>query len=721
MDWGSWRSRLRARGAACRGRWKAIRGRITRRRVVLVLVAAGTLATTLIVVEALVRGHLVSPEDRVPTGLYTRSVAWNGDPRSATLIGSVVGAPAEFRVPVALDEMPDQLIDAVLAIEDKRFRDHGGIDPRRIIGALVANLRAGGIAEGGSTITQQLAKNLFLSAHRSPLRKLREAALALVLESRYSKAQILEAYLNEIYLGQDQGLAIHGVGAAAHYYFGKAVSELSLAESATLAGMIHSPNRLAPTRHPADATARRDLVIALMQDQGRIDADEARRAANDRVHSRPHPSRRLDARYFRDALGAEVARDLPTRGAAVYTTLDAALQQAAERAIASGLASLGQSDAQAALVAIDPRTGEVLAMVGGRDYGVSQFNRAVDAHRQPGSAFKPIVALAALERAGGGDAAPAFTLASHVADVPLSVPTREGPWQPANYDGDYRGEVTLREALEQSRNVPFARIGMAIGPDRIVATASRLGITSTLLPVPALALGSGEVTLLELVRAYGVFANAGELAATRMVLATRIGRGALRERDPSRLVRVADPAAAYLVTSALQGAVDHGTGAALQPYRFPGDVAGKTGTSNDWRDAWFVAYTPTLVVGVWVGHDDGTSLRRTGAQAALPIVARFLGDADLEHELFPEPEGVVEEWIATGQGGWLARCHQREVFLLGTQPEGQGCIHYGPDDWDFQIDVDREQFDDWRRTLQRGAESWLRQQIATRLQSLVDR
>ncbi|MEO8478803.1 MAG: PBP1A family penicillin-binding protein [Gemmatimonadota bacterium] len=721
MDWGTWKSHLRIRGEVWRARSAALRARCTRRRVVVGLLAAGTFATTLIVVEALVRGHLVPPEDRVPTGLYTRSVAWNGDAHSALLIGSVVGAPAEWRVPVALGEMPDHLIDAVLAIEDKRFRQHSGIDLRRIGGAMVANIRAGGIAEGGSTITQQLAKNLFLSAHRTPLRKLREAALALVLESRYPKAQILEAYLNEIYLGQDQGIALHGVGAAAHYYFGKDVSELSLAESATLAGMIHSPNRLAPTRHPADAAARRDLVIALMQDQGRIDDEAARHATQGRVRARPHPSRTLDARYFRDAVGTDVAQGLPDRGAAVYTTLDASLQLAAERAIAAGLASLGQAGAQGALVAIDPRTGDVLAMVGGRDYGASQFNRAVDAHRQPGSAFKPIVALAALERMGGGDTPPAFTLASHVADAPLSVPTREGTWRPANYDGDFRGDVTLREALEQSRNVPFARIGLAIGPERIVAAASRLGITSTLQPVPALALGSGEVTLLELVRAYGVFANAGELAASRMVLATRVGRGELRERDPAHISRVADPAAAYLVTSALEGAVDHGTGAALQSYRFAGAIAGKTGTSNDWRDAWFVAYTPTLVVGVWVGHDDGASLHRTGAQAALPIVARFLGEADLDDERFEEPEGIVEEWVGTGQGGWLSRCDQREVFLLGTEPEAQDCVHFDPDDWDLHIDVDREQLDDWKRTIRDGAESWLREQIAARLRSLVDR
>src|SRR5581483_1151269 len=423
---------------------------------------------------------------------------------AAVMIGSLDPALNEERVPVALRDMPRHLVDAVLAVEDQRFFQHHGLDPRRIAGAMFANVRARGIAEGGSTITQQLAKNLYLSASRTPIRKIREAALATALELRHSKQEILEAYLNEAYFGQDGPAAIRGVGAASRYYFGKSVRHVSLAEAALLAGMIRAPNRLAPTRHAEEARDRRDLVLALMAAQGRIDSATAARARRARIPTRAHPAAVIDARYFRDFVARDVARRIPPRGTAIYTTLDAALQRSAVRAVRDGLARIGRPAAQAALVAIDPRTGDVLAMVGGRNYDVSQYNRAAYALRQPGSAFKPLVALAALE--AGRDGKPAFTLASRVQDEPLSVPTPQGPWQPVDYDGTYRGEVTFREALEQSLNVPFARIGLAIGPERIVTTARRLGITSPLRAVPSIALGSNEVSLLELVRAYGVFA-----------------------------------------------------------------------------------------------------------------------------------------------------------------------------------------------------------------------
>jgi penicillin-binding protein 1B len=697
MTWAAWRERISS-GVG----WA--RARLTRRRVVLGTVALVGGSLLLIGVEALVRARLVSPEDRVPTGLYTRSVGWDGEEGQAALIGSVPGAPSEWREPVALDDIAPVLVDAVLAIEDKRFRDHPGIDITRIGGALLSNIRSGGIAEGGSTITQQLAKNLYLDARRTPLRKLREAALALVLEARYPKDQILEAYLNEIYLGQDNARAIHGVAAASRYYFGKSVGRLSLSEAATLAGMIHSPNRLAPSRHAAAARARRDVVLRSMAEQGLIDTDALDRALATRVVSRPHPLEVVDARYFEDAVRDRVPRRLPTRGAAVYTTLDAQVQRAADAAVRAGVARLGRG-VEAALVAIDPRSGDVLALVGGADYGQTQFNRATDARRQPGSAFKPIVALAALEREG--DEAPAYTLASTLVDEPLRVETATGAWQPANYDGSFRGAVTLRDALEQSLNVPFARIGLVLGPERIAATAHRMGIISPLAVVPSLALGSSEVSLLELVRAYGVLATEGDLAATRMVTGSRVGHGGLTAHDPVRRDRVADPAASYLVTSALEGAVREGTGAALNGGAFAGDIAGKTGTSNDWRDAWFIAYTPTLVVGVWVGHDDGASLHRTGAEAALPIVARFLSRLDLEGEEFPRPDGVVDQWVSGGETDWPAPCERRELFLEGTAPAGASCFRFDIDDQDIDIDLG----DDWRDLLRQRAMDWIRERI----------
>lgn len=646
-----------------------VRERVTKRRILRAVFAAGALGTIAVTGEAFIRGRLVSPDERAPSALYTRPVAWgDGDRAEPVAIGSVNGGLNERRDPVTLQGVPKHLVDAVLAVEDRRFYDHHGLDPRRIAGALVANVRAGGVSEGGSTITQQLAKNLFLSASRTPLRKVRDATLALALEARHSKQEILEAYLNEVYFGQDAGAAIHGVGAASRYYFGKPASRISLAESALLAGMIRSPNRLAPTRHPKEARARRDLVLGLMAQQQRIDSDAAARAKRARVSTRAYPARSIDARYFRDFVARSTARRVPARGSAVFTTLDGTLQRSAELAVSRGLGRLGRSGAQAAIVAIDPRTGDVLAMVGGRNYGTSQFNRATDARRQPGSAFKPLVALAALE--SNGDNAPAFTLASVVRDEPLSVQTPQGMWQPVDYDGSYRGEVTFREALEQSLNVPFARIGLTIGPDRIVSTARRLGITGPLHAVPSIALGSSEVTLLELVRAYGVLAAAGNLAETRTVLGRRDRGAAASEASAPSVTQVANPAATFLVTSALMGAVQRGTGRALGDEYFDGDIAGKTGTSNDWRDAWFVAYSPEIVVGAWVGHDDGTSLRMAGAAAALPIVAEFFSGADVPGARFDVPDGIERGYTSTSGWGW---CGESEYFLTGTAPPSNGC------------------------------------------------
>ena len=681
----------------CREALASIRARVSRRlvfRVSLALIGLGFLSVT---TEAVLRARIRSPEERVPTALYTRPSPWRADGgrRSAIAIGTLDGAPMEQRVPVRFDELPDLLIQAVLAVEDQRFYEHHGLDARRIGGALVANVKAGGIAQGGSTITQQLAKNLFLSAGRSPVRKVREAAMAVMLELRYDKRAILEAYLNEIYLGQDGGRAIHGVGAAARYYFGKEVRRLSLPESALLAGMIHAPNRHAPTRHQRAARERRDLVLRLMAEQKRVTRASAERASRTGVSSRAWPARTVDARHFRDYVAANSTDRLPSRGMALYTTLDATLQRAAERAIRSGLDRLRSPEVEGALVAIDPRTGEVLAMVGGRDYGASQFDRATAARRQPGSAFKPVVALAALERRDGEN--PAFTLASVVEDEPLRVSTPAGPWQPTNYDRQFRGRVTVREAMEQSLNVPFARIGLAVGPERIVSTARRLGIQSPLAPVPSLALGSSEVSLMELVRAYGVLAAAGQLAAPRTIVGRgRYGESIERAADIEG-VQVVDPAVAYLVTSTLEGVVSRGTGRALNAEgRFEG-IAGKTGTSNDWRDAWFVAYTPSLVVGVWVGFDDGRSLRMTGASAALPIVARFLQEAssDESWESFPVPDGITESYVAAANGGWMQECGTREVFLQGTEPAGDACFRFELPDYG--------NLGDWEGVLKRKA------------------
>lgn len=722
MTWRDWRNRIRGAAVAA---W-AWRVRVlTRRRIV--WAAAGGVSALLLGVsaEAFLRAHIPDPAARAPSALYTRPTAWNGAERASLAIGTLDGGAVEWRMPVRLAELPDHLVAAVLAVEDQRFHDHFGLDLRRIGGAMMANLRAGGISQGGSTITQQLAKNLFLTHDRTPIRKLREAALALALEARHSKDEILEAYLNEIYLGQDRGAAIHGVGAAARFYFNKDARRLVVSEAATLAAMIPAPNRLSPQRRPEDVRARRNMVLGLMAEQGRISGRTRDQSSRVTVPTRTYPQRTIEGRWFRDLAQSSVPRGLPRRGAAVHTTLDAGLQLAAEEAIRHGLAWSGSGSAQAALVVLDPRTGEVLALVGGRDYAGSQFNRAVQARRQPGSAFKPFVALAALEPRGNRP--PAFTLASQVPDEPLAVRSGGELWQPANFDGTFRGEVTLRYALEQSLNVPFARIGMDIGHDRIAATGRRLGIRSPLRPVPALALGASEVSLLELTRAYGVLAAGGRLAETRTIAEVRQAGVRLEPAARVEPEQVVEPATAFLVTSALEGVIERGTGRGLQRT----GVAGKTGTSNGYRDAWFVAYTPDLVVGVWVGHDDGTSLRRTGGAAAVPIAARFFEQARVRSRGFAVPDGVVQ--ARTRGDGWFTSCGEPEYFLEGTAPRGEFCWDVNLDrvgDWfrgiggrDPGRDDDRDR-DPRRRREQRDAirraEEWLRNQGQGEVERLLE-
>lgn len=614
-------------------------------------------------------------EIRDPDGqLLTRLVL---DPE---LLGSVsAGRSVHDRTPVRLSDVPDDLVAAVLAVEDRRFFEHQGLDPIRIAGAALANVRAGRVVQGASTITQQLVKNLFLSPRRTPLRKLREMAMAVVLELRHGKEEILEAYLNHVYLGQDRGLAIHGVGRAAQHYFGKDVGQLDLGEAALLAGLISAPNAYTPLRHPELAAERRALVLRLMRESGLITDAEYQKALGTPLALTSWPEGTDGARYFVDFVTEQLAqtygRDLRDAGLAVFTTLDMELQQIGEDAVRRGIARLeaehprltsGEEPLQAALVAIDPRSGELLAMIGGRDYAGTQFNRAAHAQRQPGSAFKPVVALAALTRGRG------YTLATRLEDRPLTVQTTAGSWEPANYDRRFRGPVTLREALERSLNVPFARLGMEVGLDAVVATARDLGFTSPLHPVPSLALGSSEVTPLEMARAFGVLAAGGYRADLAVVLGVLGPRGAVMSRFQPEGRQVFEAAHAYVVTSALQGVVERGTGRSLRRLGYRGPVAAKSGTTNDYRDAWFIGYTPSLAVSVWVGFDEGRSLGLPGSQAALPIVARFLADAQGTNggRDFDVPSGIEivevepETGLRAGPG-----CHGAlEVFVRGTAP-----------------------------------------------------
>ena len=524
--------------------------------------------------------------------------------------------------PVVLSELPDHLPAAVLATEDRRFRTHFGIDPIAVVRALMVNVRAGRIRQGGSTITQQVAKTLFLTPERTLRRKVRELLLALWLEWRFTKDQILSIYLNRVYLGA----GAYGVEAAARTYFGRSARSLGLYESAMLAGLLKAPSRDNPFRDAERAHRRTVRVLAGMVDAGYLSEAEARAA---RVRRRPASQKPAATigRHFADWVVEQVPAFVAggDRDLRVITTLDPRLQRLAESLLARAMAtwSEGVRDGEAALVVMTP-DGAVKAMVGGRDYGRSPFNRATQAFRQPGSAFKPVVFLAGLE--SGLVPGDRFT------DEPIRV----GDWSPRNFSRRYRGEVTVRQALAQSINSVAVRVGQRAGFGRIVEVARRLGFTGRLEPRPSLALGAGEVSLIELTAAYAVFANGGRGVwphgieeirdASGQVLYRRVGSG------PGRVVG-RDHAA--VMNAMLADVIVMGTGRAARLSR---PVAGKTGTSQNFRDAWFVGYSAQLVAGVWVGNDDGRPMNQvTGgglpakiwrdvmatAHAGLPPLALF--------------------------------------------------------------------------------------------------
>jgi penicillin-binding protein 1B len=603
------------------------------------------------------------------------------------VLASATDRPGEDHRPVRLEEAPKVLIDAVLAAEDHRFFEHGGLDLRALVRAAWVNVRAGRVKEGGSTITQQLVKVRLLSPQRTFVRKMREAWLATLVESRYSKERILEAYLNEIYLGQRGPIAIRGVGAAARAYFGKEPHQLTTGEAALLAAVIRGPNVYSPAVDPVRARERRNVVLARMRELGTISPAEYDLARRTPLRVRSLASAGQTAPYFMDHVrqeleqrfDAEVSR---VRGVRVQTTLDLSLQRFAEAAAVRGLDRIETSlprlrrrdpgrRLQVVLVAVEPERGEIRALVGGRDYLASQFNRATLAHRQPGSAFKPIVFLAALR---GRDGGPPFTAASRVDDLPITLTAGGRPWSPRNYEDRYAGTVSVRQALEQSLNAATVRIALAVGLPNVVELARALGLRGPLTAVPAMALGAFEVTPLELARAYLALANGGvRVPAVSGIRTVQYGDEEVQAIGADAPLQVITPAEAWLVTSLLKGVMTSGTASAVAASGLPAGVAGKTGTTNDGRDAWFVGYAPGLLTLVWVGFDGGEPHGLSGAQAALPIWIDFMKQA---LETYPQgdfavPPGIAFAEIDTGNGKLASlACPAvvREAFLAGTEP-----------------------------------------------------
>jgi penicillin-binding protein 1B len=600
-------------------------------------------------------------------------------------VGAYYGPDREQRELVHLGELSPDLIAALMAVEDQRFYEHIGLDFWRIGGAMAANLRARSFVQGGSTLTQQLVKNFFLTPDRRLKRKLQEAAMALIVEYRYEKDAILEAYLNEIYLGQRGATQIHGVGEAARFYFGKRIADLSLAESATIAGLIQSPNRLSPHRSPDAATARRDLVLRLMLRQGKITQEQFAEATAEPMRVATITPDLRDARFFLDALRRELPNfydeeTLAAEGLRIYSTLDPRLQRTAARVVTEELARLEKSSRalapndgrrlEACLVVLRPETGQVLALVGGRDYTASQFDRCTQARRPAGSVFKAFVYAAALEPAKG---TPAITLASTLDDSALIVPVWRGNWAPQNFDREFHGVVPVRTAFEKSYNVAAARLAQQLGIERVREMAQRLGISGPLPKVPSLALGAADVTPLELARAYATFASGGIRPRLRTFEDVIDAEGETLARQPQSFERVLDAGTAFLMTSLLEGVVDRGTAEGIRAAGVSGPVAGKTGTSNDERDAWFAGYTPELVVVLWVGFDEPRSLGQAAARIAVPIWARFVKEATGGEVpgVFRIPDDVAALEIDPATGAVaLEDCPERrsEFFLRGTEP-----------------------------------------------------
>ena len=603
----------------------------------------------------------------------------------------------EERRLVSLAEVPPLLVRAILAIEDERFYRHRGIDPLAVLRASWANLRSGGIVQGGSSLTQQLMKNFFLGDERSMRRKLKEGLMALIAERKYSKEEILENYLNEIYLGQKGAQGIFGVSEAAQFYFSKELSQLTVGETALMAGLIRAPNRYSPYRSVEAATQRRNVVLGKMSEDKMIARRQYDAAVREAIPRRDLVKVANDAPYYVDFLKRELAENyahevLTAEGFRIFTSLDLQLQKTAERSLAEGLKRLEETYAylrkrgeedhlEGALIVIKPQTGEVKAMVGGRDYQKSQFNRIFQARRQPGSVFKPFVYLAALMH--GSESGRKFTAVSTVEDSPFTWSYEGQEWQPANYKDEYFGTVSFRAALERSLNSATARIAREVGIKYVRDIAYRLGIQSALPAFPSLALGSAEVTPLEVAVAFSTLANSGVRTQPLAVKQVMDQEARTLEKRDIQVEKVITPQIAFMMNYLMKGVLDRGTGRSARLMGFTRPAAGKTGTTNDTKDAWFVGYTPELLAVVWVGFDNQSKLGLSGAQAALPIWTEFMKRATAGTPVtdFTPPAGIKMVDIDPLSGyRATSNCPQviQEAFFEGEEPTGFCPLHPAP-------------------------------------------
>ncbi|HVD61433.1 MAG TPA: PBP1A family penicillin-binding protein, partial [Gemmatimonadaceae bacterium] len=570
---------------------------------------------------------------RAPTQILDR----NGN----TLV-ALYGSDWRVAEPVLLKELPEFVPNAFLAAEDTRFRHHIGIDPIGIGRALFANVRAGGVAEGGSTITQQVAKMHFLSNKRTMGRKLAEIPLAFMIELRLSKDEILEAYLNEVYLGHRDGREVHGLGEASRVYFGTSPDKLSVAQAALIAGMIRAPNRDNPDERSRIATQRRNAVLDVMLEKKWITKQQRDVAAASDAEFHPGSRRLRPYPYLIAAIHQEFIdklgeRALKTGGLKIYTPVDRNMQNAAQIAVAGGTLNLRRAHGwlqrkkplQGALLSVEPKTGGIRALVGGSNFSTSQYDRTRLMRRQLGSAAKPFTYAAAIASRG-------ITASTVVEDQPVTIRLASNRvWEPKNYDQQFRGPVTVRQAFEQSLNVPAVRVAQQVGVDRVREVWHDAGFSGDLSETPAIALGVDDVSMRDVVAAYSIFPNLGVRSEPHLLERVVDQKGREIYKYEGEQKPAIDAAVAYVIHSLMRGVVLRGTAARLSGMGMD-YLAGKTGTTSNYRDAWFVGYAPDLLTAVWVGFDDGTPLRMSSGEAAVPIFATYMQRADhIRDELRP--------------------------------------------------------------------------------------
>ncbi|EJB8414684.1 TPA: penicillin-binding protein 1B [Vibrio vulnificus] len=561
------------------------------------------------------------------------------------MLGMLEKDTDEQRLFLRREQFPEIMVDALLVTEDRDFYQHDGVSPLAIARAMFVNLKAGRTVQGGSTLTQQLAKNLFLTQDRTLWRKVREAYIALILDYRYSKDRILEAYLNEVYLGQSGNQAIHGFGLASRYYFGQPIQELRIDQLAMLVGMVKGPSYYNPVRFPERTKERRDLVLRLMMQQNMLTASEYDQAASrpldiqgvPRIASRQPAYFQQLSMELREKVGEAFQGETGLR---VFTSLDPISQDKLEKAISKKVPELGKvagNELEAAAVAVDRTSGEIRAMVGGKRTGYDGFNRAINASRPIGSLVKPAVYLTALEQPEK------YTLATTLQDTPLSLKGSKGSvWEPRNFDRQFRGDVPLYQALAKSLNVPTVRLGMQLGIDQVSDTLARLGVNrNEIRPVPSMFLGAFSLTPLEVAQMYQTLTNSGRKAPLTALRSVVDLEGHVLYQSLPKSSPAVNEQAAWLTTYAMKQGVAQGTGRYLQNQFAWAALAGKTGTSNDSRDSWFVGVDGREVTTIWLGRDDNQPTKLTGASGALRVYAEYLKQRTPEKLILPWPKEIT--------------------------------------------------------------------------------